>query len=386
MPFRAIYSGTRYRRVVGRHRTDWGSVRKLPSGRFQARYRVDGIEYSAEITFASRKEATAFLAQIRADLGRGVWIDPLAGKVPLAEYASKWLAERPNLRPRTRELYESELKLHILPVLGTIEIANLTTARVRTWHAAMLGAARPGPTRVAKCYRLLRAILTTAVEDGLIPKNPCTVKGGGVEKHPERPVATVEQVFLLAGAIDPRHRAMVLLAAFTGLRLGELLALTPRDVNLVAGTVKVSRQLQELAFGGHYEGPPKSDAGRRTVAIPPVLLPLLADHIARSDNPAFVFGGAEDKPLRRGTFYKAWHAAVAAVDLPGLRFHDLRHTGNTLAAAMGASTKELMARLGHSSPRAALIYQHASRERDAAIAQALSDTIVKSVGPLTEAS
>ena len=265
-------------------------------------------------------EATAYLAQVRADLGRGVWIDPFAGKVPLSDYSWRWLDERPNLRPRTKELYASELKLHILPVLGAIEIGALTPTRVGTWHAGMLGAARPGPTTVAKCYRLLRAILGTATEDGLILKNPCAIKGGGVEHHPERPVATIEQVFELAERIDPKHRAMVLLAAFTGLRLGELLALTPRDVNLVTGTVKVSRQIQELAFGGHYEGPPKSDAGRRTVAIPAVLLPMIADHIATSQNPAFVFGGAEDKPLRRGTFYKAWHSAVEAVGLPDFGF------------------------------------------------------------------
>lgn len=91
-----------------RRRNEWGSIRKLPSGRFQARYRVDGIEYAAPGVFRTRQDATAYLAQVRTDLGRGVWTDPLAGKVPLSEYAWRWLAERPNLRPRTRELYESE--------------------------------------------------------------------------------------------------------------------------------------------------------------------------------------------------------------------------------------------------------------------------------------
>lgn len=149
----------------------------------------------------------------------------------------------------------------------------------------------------------------------------------------------------------------------------------------------MSRQLQELAGGGHFEGPPKSDAGRRTVAIPAALLPSLAERIECSPTPrSFIFGGANGRPLRRATFATAWHRAATKVDLPELRFHDLRHTGNTLAASTGASTKELMARLGHSSPRAALIYQHASRERDFAIAQALNDTILKAVGPLTEAS
>ena len=364
-------------------RPAWGAIRKLPSGRYQARYRLEGIEYLARFTFATKREASAFLARVRADVDRGTWSDPFAGKVKLADYAWRWLDERPNLRPRTHELYESELKLHILPRLGGIEIADLTPGKIRTWHAGLLKADRPGPTTVAKCYRLLRSILNTAVEDGMLPNNPCAIKGAGVEHHAERPVATVEQVFQLADAIEPRYRAMVLLAGFTGLRLGELLALSPREIDLASGTVKVTRQLQELAGGGHFEGPPKSNAGRRTVAIPPVLLPMLADHIATSDNRAYVFGGSNNRPLRRATFAKAWHGAVEAVGLPELRFHDLRHTGNALAAATGASTKELMARLGHSSPRAALIYQRASRERDAAIAQALSDTIIKAVGPVS---
>lgn len=361
-------------------------MRKLPSGRYQCRYRVDGIEYTASDTFRTQRQADAHLAQIRADLGRKSWVDPLAGRVVLENYARRWLAERPSLRPRTRELYEGELRLHILPTLGSMELADLSTSRIRSWHAGLLNAGRPGPTTVAKCYRLLRTILGTAVEDGLLAKNPCVIKGAGVERHPERPVATVEEVFGMADAIDPRFRAMVLVAAFTGLRLGELLALTRRSLDLEDGTITVVAQLQELAKGGHYRGLPKSEAGRRTVALPDVLLPTLASHLdawVGNKPDALIFGGKDGMPLRRATFYKAWHKAVAQVDLPDFRFHDLRHTGNTLSAATGASTKELMARMGHSSARAALIYQHATKQRDAAIARGLSDTITRLVPSLT---
>ncbi len=372
---------------MARRRSPWGSVRKLSSGRYQCRYRVDGIEHTAPYTYRTQREADAYLASIRADLERGAWVDPFAGEELLATYAWRWLAERPNLRPRTRELYEGELRLHILSGLGTIEVGRLSSSAVRTWHAGLLKADKPGATTVAKCYRLLRAILTTAVEDGLLLKNPCIIKGAGVERADERPVATVEQVFAIGTAIGPRYRAMVLLAGFTGLRLGELLGLTRRGLDVQSGTVTVVSQIQELAKGGHFRGPPKSDAGRRTVAIPEALLPMLTAH-ADSVDPgpdALMFGGTNGKPLRRATFYRAWHSAVAEVGLDGLHFHDLRHTGNHLAAATGASTKELMARMGHSSPRAALIYQHATKERDAAIARALSETI-KSVMPPNEAT
>jgi len=329
-----------------------------------------------------KSEATAWLAAVRADLERGTWVDPDAGRITLEEYAWRWLAERPKLRPRTRELYEGELRLHILPLLGEVELRHLTSSRVRTWHAELVGRGRPGATTVAKCYRLLRAILSTAVEDEVIVKNPCVLKKAGVERPTERPVATVQQVYAIADAIEPRFRALVLLAAFTGARLGELRGLRRDRLDLTDGTVRIVEQVQELADGTLLVGEPKSDAGRRTVAIPEVLIFELDAHLRRwaaAGPKGLVFAGVQGQPLRRATLYSAWRRATSMAGLEGLHFHDLRHTGNTLAAATGASTKELMARLGHSSPRAALIYQHATRDRDSAIARALNKLIVENV-------
>jgi len=360
-------------------RQSWGSIRKLNSGRYQARYRFEGIEHTGPTTFRTKSEANAWLAGVRVDLERGSWIDPDAGCIRLADYATQWLAERPGLRPRTHELYEGELRLHILPALGELQLRQLSSARVRSWHAEMTARERPGPTTVAKCYRLLRSILTTAVEDELIIKNPCVLKRAGVEKAPERPVATIEQVYALADAIEPRFRALLLLATFTGLRLGELRALRRNKLDLLRTKVHVVEQMQELADGTLLVGEPKSDAGRRTVTFPQAIVPDMEAHLASWAAPGrdgLVFSGTKGQPMRRATFYRAWARAIRAVDVdPGLRLHDLRHTGNTLAASTGASTKELMSRLGHSSPRAALIYQHATADRDAAIASALSDLI-----------
>ena len=111
---------------MARQRNVWGTVRKLPSGRFQARYKVDGEVHRAPTTFGTKREADAFLAGVRADLTRGRWSEPRAAAVPLREYATRWLAQRPDLRPRTVELYESELRLHILPALGDVGLAELT--------------------------------------------------------------------------------------------------------------------------------------------------------------------------------------------------------------------------------------------------------------------
>ena len=363
---------------MARGRTSWGSVRRLPSGRYQARYRVDAATHVAPSTFRTKRDADVFLARVRTDIERGVWVDPEAGKVTVREFATRWLRERPNLRPRTVELYEGELRLHILPALGDLELAQLNSARIRTWHAAMLKADRPGKTTVAKCYRLLNSIMATALEDGLIGRNPCVLKGAGVERPRERPIATAQEVFALADAIEPRYRALVLTATFTGLRLGELRALKRRRLDLLHRTVQVVEQLQELADGTLLTGPPKSDAGNRVVSIPPALVPELEAHLDAWCLPGaeeLVFPGTQGQPFRRASLYTAWRRATRTIGLDEFRFHDLRHTGNTLAAATGASTKELMSRMGHASPRAALIYQHASRERDIAIAAALSEVI-----------
>lgn len=361
-----------------RGRQAWGSVRRLSSGRYQARYVVAGKHYQGPTTFATKRAAQSFLAQARADFDRGSWIDPDAARVTLREYATRWLDERQTLRPRTREVYEDLLRLHVLSALGGDELGHLTPPRIRSWHAAMLKAGRPGASTVAKAYRLLHTILGTAVEDGLLHRNPCLVHGAAVERPKERPIATIDEIYALADAITPCFRALVLLATFTGLRLGELRALKRRHLDLLHGQVRVLEQLQELRDGTIVAGPPKTDAGVRTVAIPNVVVAELEVHLGlwSGEGPdGFVFAGIHGQPFRRGTLYTAWRAATRCVGIEGFRFHDLRHTGNTMAAATGASTRELMVRMGHASPRAALLYQHATRERDEAIAAALSAQI-----------
>jgi integrase len=320
------------------------------------------------------------LAATRADIERGTWLSPEQGLIPLRQYADTWLHQKPNLRLRSREQYEINLRLHILPKLGDKDLSKLSPSMVRTWHAELLAAGKPGASTVAKCYRLLHAICATAVEDEVIPKNPCLLRGASTDQPAERPVATIEQVYAIADAIEPSLRMMVLFATFTGLRLGELRALRRDRVDMLHTTVRVVEQYQDLSSGELVLGPPKSHAGRRTVTFPDVLIPDLEEHIATYSGPGthgLVFCGTQHQPLHRKTFYRNWNKAADVAGLPGFHFHDLRHTGNTVAAATGASTKELMSRMGHASPRAALIYQHATRDRDAAIAAALSNLIVK---------
>jgi integrase len=293
--------------------------------------------------------------------------------VKLDEYADAWLEQRGDLRPSTRQDYADIIRIHIAPKLGGHRLGSLSPADVRAWHAEL---ACGGPARAAKAYRVQRAILNTAVADELIVRNPCRVRGGGQEHSTERPIATIAQVDALATAIEEPLKALVLLAAWCGLRRGELLGLRRQDIDLDAQIVKVERAVQHLKDNSAVVGPPKTAAGRRVVAIPPHILDDLADHLARwvgPDREAPVFAGPGGRPLYPVALNRAWQRARKTAGLTHLHLHDLRHSGSTLAAATGASTRELMARMGHASAQAALIYQHATADRDRAIATALSE-------------
>ena len=233
---------------------------------------------------------------------------------------------------------------------------------------------------MAKCYRLLRTICETAYSDELISRNPCNLKGASVERSPERPVMSIEQLNAVVGAMEHRYRAMVVLGSWCSMRIGEILALTRNDIDLKAGTVSVDKSAWELGNRQRKVGPPKTAAGVRVMFIPPHVRGLIAEHMATftgANEADLVFVGINGQPVRRATVYTAWHRALEKADLgkgaPEFRFHDLRHTGATLAAGTGASTRELMARLGHASSAASLRYQHATVSRDESIAVRLSE-------------
>jgi integrase len=303
----------------------------------------------------------------------GEWIDPDAGAVLVADYAGTWIDERPGLRPKTVTLYRYLLRAHIMPHFKTATIATVTLARVRRWRRALLDSGVSEVT-TAKAYRLLRAIFNTAVDDGLIRRNPCRIKGAGTEHSPERPVLTVAQVYALADAVGPRYRALILLATFASLRWADLAALRRQDIDLDACTVRVTRQIYYLRGGGHSFGPPKSKAGVRTVVFADIIVPDLREHLDLIDDPgALVFTSPNGAPLRHSNFYRrVWMPVLRQLGLLGLHLQDLRHTGNQLASDAGASLREMMARMGHDSTRAALIYQHSTTERQQAIANQVS--------------
>lgn len=362
-----------------------GATRQLPSGRWQARFRgPDGVMRPAPVTFDTKLDANAWLRAQTEDVDRGSWQPPegrASASTTLKAYSVTWLASR-DLKPRTRLLYQGLLDALILPDIGDARLDRISPTTVRNWYATL---DTKTPTRRAHAYSLLRAIFTTAVADELVAANPCRIRGAGkAKKAHETRIASLGELEVIAREIPSRYKPMVLLAAWCSLRFGELAELRRKDVDLEHGTLRVERAVTSRA-GQVFVGDPKSDAGKRTVAIPPHLLPVLeahlADHVGRGRE-SLLFPAHSGRHLAPTTFQTPWSKARKAAGRSDLHFHDLRHTGATLAAATGATLAELMARLGHSTPAAAMVYQHVAADRDRAIAAALSGFAGGTVVPL----
>ncbi len=359
--------------MPGRRKSNFGSVRKLPSGRWQARYEHEGLTHTAPHTFPTKADASAWLAEVQTDQRRGVWIDPKAGQVLLRHYVESWLAARPDIRASTRAKYRYLLDQHIVPALGGMAMAALQPADVRGWWAKLSAEV---PSTAAGAYRLLATICNTAVADQVILRSPCRVKGAGSEKSPERPTATIADVAAAVEAVPERFRVALMLAAWCQLRRGEILGLQRRDVDELNGRLKIDRTFTVHQDGKHAISPPKTDASRRTVAIPGNVAALITEHLAKHVGPepdAWLFAGESGQPITPRTLDRAWDKARRAAGRADLHLHDLRHSGLTWSAAAGATTAELMHRAGHASPVAALRYQHATADRDRALADALAE-------------
>ena len=319
-----------------------------------------------------------------ADYAEGVVIMPLErSNSTLSEYAESWLKSR-ELKPRTRHHYAQLLDAQILPNLGDLRLCRIAPAKVREWYGTL---DRGTPTLRAHAYGLLRTICATAVSEDLLDTNPCRLRGASSSKTKHRSqIASLAEIETIVTAMPERYRAMVLLAAWCGLRYGELTALCRRGADLDAGVLRITQGVTHVP-GRYVVGDPKSDAGMRTVAIPPHLMPALVAHLDTigPEPGALLFPSHRGGHLAPSTFYRYYYPARAAAGRPDLRFHDLRHTGATLAAATGATLADLMSRMGHSTPAAALRYQHAAADRDRAIGEALSGFAIAKVIPLGRA-
>jgi integrase len=321
-------------------------------------------------TFPRRRDADDWVAAQTAAMRQSDWVDPQASRVLLATYAAEWLSKRIDLRPTTRSKYTYILDRHVLPALGSTQLGRLNSAQIREW---LLHLREQGPATAASAYRLLSTICHAAVSDRMIASSPCNIKGAGAEHASERPVISVAELEAAVPAAPERFRLAILIAAWCQLRRGEVLGLQRADINQLHRSLTVRRTWSLQHDGIGVLGPPKTEAGRRTLAIPQNVMGAIEDHLDRYvgvSADAWLFPGQNQNPVSPRSIDRAWVLARKSIERDEVRFHDLRHSGLSWVATTGATLADLMKRAGHASPAAAIRYQHATQDRE--IADALA--------------
>lgn len=369
-----------------RSRRGFGRLRQRGSGRWQASYLHHGQLHYAPATFPTKGAGASWLLneQDLIDLDRrkpGTWTAPAqrAAKaaasrsaVTVRDYAKAWLRDKPLAR-RSRESYRYLLETRLdSTALADMPITDVTVADVREWFGALDAST---PTARARAYEAVSSMFSSAVADDLLPANPCRVKGATKVRR-ARSVTHIEStdVEKLAAKMPANLQAAVLIAAWCGLRFGELIALNRGDLAADGSTVNVSKGLTRRA-GVTEIGAPESETSIRVVVTPPHIRTALVEHLAAhvADTPkAPLFTDTVGQRITEGKLRPHWHAAREAIGQSTLRFHDLRHHAGMVAAHAGATITESMARLGHSSPKMALHYAERAANRDALLADRIA--------------
>lgn len=368
-----------------KRRESFGAIRKLPSGRIQASYvGPDSRRHSAPQTYDNITDARAWLAAQQTAIYQGKWDGIVVSREEntkqsrghvLGDYATTWVETRKNakgqkLRPKTQEDYKKLHKGPLAPLLG-LQLSALTPELIRRWYTET--EAGGAVTQTSHAYGHLKSILNTAVDDQIIPFNPCLIRGAqnartGIVTRPP----TDDELEIIVNVIRPRFRAMVQLAAWGGLRFGELIELRRKDLQFITDEdgkldlikVSVTRAVDFVTGQGALIGPPKTEAGVRVVTLPPFINDDVVTHLDRfvdSGSEALLWPATNGGHLRQSSHAKSWYPARAAAGRTDLRFHDLRHFhGTKFGQLPEMTTKELQDRLGHASYQAAMRYQHST--------------------------
>ncbi len=376
---------------------DFGTIRRLPSRKWQARY-VDKAGNRHSKSFDAKADATAWLDAVRTDMDRGDRTDPRKARQTFADWAERWRDSRIDHAPKTAEAAEAILRLHVVPFFGAYAVGDIDTSLVQRFVKVTRDSGAK-PNTVRNRYRVAYAVLRHAVENKALTANPAVgVRLGRNPRKVDHVYLSAAQVQSLADAITrpasdrgayyPEHGLRVLFAAYTGMRAGEIVALRAAHVDLMRRTVRVAESTVVVAATVLEHQPPKTDLSQRTVRIPRFLADRLAEHLGprAADPKALVFPGPDGGPLIHNTWYrKHFVPAVRQAGLPDrLRFHDLRHTCVALLVAQGAPVLAISRQLGHSNIRTTMdTYGHLLPEMvgdladrlDAAYTAALADPI-----------
>jgi len=329
-----------------------GSIRRAPrTGRWEARYR-DPAGRQRTKTFPTKSDAKAHLSAVETDVMRGLYVDPAGGRVTFEEWASHVESTRVNRRATTRARDARLMRTRVLPTFGEVHLGAVDRVDVRSWVAG-LEAAGLAPSTVRKCYQLAAHVFEEAVESGLIPVSPCRRVPLPTDERVEPVLLTPAHVDAIADAIAPRYRALVLAAAYSGLRWGELAGLRVARVDFLRRRIDVAEVLVEVDGAEVGFGPPKTGKSRGLVGFPAFLADVLSAHIATYPDPdrgrGLVFTSDDGTPLRRGNFrQRVWRPAVREAGAPDrARFHDLRHATASWLIDAGANPLEVAERLRH---------------------------------------
>ena len=350
------------------------AIRKTNGGRWEARWREPGTRKVKGKTFARKRDAEQFLARIEVAKATGAYVDPGLGRTTLAAWWERFSKTCTTIKPSTRDRYSGLMQKQVLPYLGTRRLGSITRLDVEAWLSQLV-AEGTSPATAANAHRTLRLVLQGAVNGNIIAANPARGVKAPKAPHKEMRFLTVDEVEAVAAAVPPRYRALILLLAWTGLRIGEAAALRMENLDLLRGHLKVTEAYAEVR-GLLILGSTKNHE-MRSVTLPPFLVAELRRHVeAFPPNVAgLVFTGKQGGAIRHSAFrYRVWLPAVQAAGIraPRPRVHDLRHTSVALAIRAGAHPKEIQARAGHSSIVVTMDrYGHLFPGQDKALAESL---------------
>jgi integrase len=354
--------------------------------RWQVRYR-DAVGDQRKENFTKKSQADARAAEVENELNRGEYVDRATRRQTFREYAETWRGTATH-RETTEPKVERALRLHVYPMLGDMPLSTITRTDVRRWVRDRSKALTPIGLRTP--YNALSSVMAAALYDGLIRKNPCHNIDLPEIRRPEVETLHPEVVRALLDTASPRYRALLRLAATTGLRQGELFGLEDdRHVDLDGMALEVEQQLVGPDKGVPYLGEPKTEKSYRTVPLSasaaaavrahreefpvrPVEIEDRTDPRRPEERKArLLFLSEYGAPLRRGSWAKVWARNVARANkhleesgsvlrVPeGTTLHDFRHFYASVLIAHGATVKKVQRRLGHAKPSITLdLYVH----------------------------
>ncbi|WP_063732150.1 tyrosine-type recombinase/integrase [Streptomyces sp. RTd22] len=376
--------------------------------RYRARYiGPDGTEKSQSFADKQKRRAEAWLTNIEADLSQGRYLDPAAGAVTFARYVEDWLRAQ-TTDPVTREAVEIRLRLHAIPYLGDRPMASFRPSHLRLWLRQLESTGRAASYRLS-IFANVSAVFTAAVEDRIIPENPCRARSVRAPRLNPRKIKpwTSAQLMAMRRALPDRFREMIDVGAGCGMRQGEIFGLAVEDVDFLGGVVRVVRQVKLINGSRPVFAPPKGGKERH-VPLPESVGFALAEHITRHapieitlpwktlDGPpvtaTLIFYSDQGRALNRNRFNeKVWQPTLRDVGGPSGRengMHALRHFYASVLLDAGESIKALSEYLGHHDPSFTLrTYTHlmptSETRTRAAVDRVLKDPGAANDGPTT---